>query len=100
MKVYLLRLPVLSPHPVAATTNKEIADKFVSKGHFSDKEKSSFDYWEFELEDFSYFSGDFLKELLEAPKIIIDGPPYFEDDQECGYCSRPIGTKHTMSCRQ
>lgn len=32
--------------------------------------------------------------------LVIDGPPYFEDDQECGYCQRPIGSKHENWCRQ
>lgn len=34
------------------------------------------------------------------PELVIDGPPYFEDDQECGYCQRPIGKPHEPWCRQ
>lgn len=32
--------------------------------------------------------------------IVLDGPPYFEDNEECGYCHRPIGGKHKGWCRQ
>ena len=34
------------------------------------------------------------------PSLRIDGPPYFEDDEECGYCHRPIGQPHKPGCRQ
>lgn len=30
----------------------------------------------------------------------LDGPPFFEDDQECLYCHRPIGEPHKPGCRQ
>lgn len=30
----------------------------------------------------------------------LDGPPFFEDDQECLYCQRPIGEPHKPGCRQ
>ena len=34
------------------------------------------------------------------PRLILDGPPYFEDDQPCGYCQRSIGSPHEKWCRQ
>lgn len=36
----------------------------------------------------------------ETPKIVLTQPDYFEDDQPCGYCQRPIGTPHKPWCRQ
>lgn len=36
----------------------------------------------------------------EQPNIVLDGPPFFEDDQVCGYCQRKPGEKHKVWCRQ
>lgn len=33
-------------------------------------------------------------------KATIDGPPYFEDHEVCGYCMRQPGEKHANGCRQ
>lgn len=33
-------------------------------------------------------------------QIEITGPQFFEDDEPCGYCERPIGEKHKNWCRQ
>lgn len=36
----------------------------------------------------------------ESTGIRIVGPPYFSDDEVCGYCGRQPGQKHTNGCRQ
>lgn len=33
-------------------------------------------------------------------QLVLDGPPYFEDNEPCGYCNRPIGQRHEVWCRQ
>lgn len=40
------------------------------------------------------------RRLKEPVSIVITGPPYFEDNEACGYCNRPIGSKHEKWCRQ
>lgn len=37
---------------------------------------------------------------VAAANIVLDGPPYFEDHQVCGYCQRKPGEKHQVWCRQ
>lgn len=32
--------------------------------------------------------------------LTIVSPPYFKDDEECGYCQREIGEPHKAWCRQ
>lgn len=42
-------------------------------------------------------------QLIQINKVValeITQPDYFEDDQECGYCHRKIGTPHKSNCRQ
>lgn len=41
-----------------------------------------------------------IKNYQAGLQIEITQPPYFEDDQVCGYCHRVPGTKHEMWCRQ
>lgn len=35
-----------------------------------------------------------------TPAIQIAMPPYFEDNEPCGYCGREIGQPHKSNCRQ
>lgn len=36
----------------------------------------------------------------EPPEMTVTMPPYYEDDEVCGYCNRQPNTKHEAWCRQ
>ena len=40
-----------------------------------------------------------LTELTDD-RLSVTSPPYFEDNEPCGYCSRQIGSHHQGWCRQ
>jgi hypothetical protein len=44
--------------------------------------------------------GSKVPEAYEEVRLKIDGPPYFEDDEVCGYCGRVPGEHHAKWCRQ
>lgn len=61
---------------------------------FAEPEFADLEYYETEVNEVG-------PEIVPPqPRLVLDGPPYFEDDQECGYCQRPVGSPHEKWCRQ
>lgn len=44
--------------------------------------------------------GKWKSDPVHIKSVAITGPTYFEDNEPCGYCNRPIGNPHENWCRQ